>query len=44
MKEIQAQLDKERRDLADKKNMEESLRNKIARSIEKRENELRRAQ
>ncbi len=44
MKEIQAQIDAERRQLAAKKGMEEAERNKIARSLEKRENDLRKAQ
>ena len=44
MKEIQAQIEAEKRELAAKKNMEESMRNKLARNLEKRERELRRAQ
>ena len=44
MQEIQAQLDRERRELAQRKNLDENERNKIARNLEKRENELRRAQ
>ncbi len=44
MNEIQAQLDLERKQLAAMKNLEENERNKLARNIEKRENELRKAQ
>jgi hypothetical protein len=44
MKEIQAQIEAEKRELAAKKNMEESMRNKLARNLEKRERELRKAQ
>jgi hypothetical protein len=44
MNEIQAQLDRERKQLAAMKNLEENERNKLARNIEKRENELRKAQ
>lgn len=44
MKEIQAQIDVERRQLAAQKGLEEAERNKIAKSLEKRENELRKAQ
>lgn len=44
MKEIQAQIDAERKELASRKNIEETERNRIARNLEKRENELRKAQ
>ena len=44
MNEIQAQIDRERKQLSVAKNMEENERNKIARNLEKRENELRKAQ
>lgn len=44
MKEIQAQIDAERKALGAKKNMEEAERNRIAKSLEKRERDLRRAQ
>jgi hypothetical protein len=44
MKEIQAQIDMERKELAARKGLEEAERNKIAKSLEKRETELRRAQ
>lgn len=44
MKEIQAQIDAERKALGAKKNMEEAERNRIAKNLEKRERDLRRAQ
>lgn len=44
MKEIQAQIEAEKKELAAKKGMEEAERNKIAKSLEKRENDLRKAQ
>ena len=44
MKEIQAQIDSERKELFSRKNLEENERNKIARHLEKRENDLRKAQ
>jgi hypothetical protein len=44
MKEIQTQIDAERKELAARKGLEEAERNKIAKHLEKRENELRKAQ
>jgi len=44
MKEIQAQIEAEKRKLADIKNMEENKRKKLALNLEKRERELRKAQ
>ena len=44
MKEIQAQINAERKKLAAVKGMEEAERDRIAKSLEKRENDLRRAQ
>ena len=44
MKEIQIKIDKERKELNSRKNLEENERNKIAKSLEKRENDLRKAQ
>jgi hypothetical protein len=44
MKEIQHQIDSERKALAAKKGIEENERNKIAANLEKRERDLRKAQ
>lgn len=44
MKEIQAQIDSERKQLAAKKGLEEAERNRIIKGLEKRENDLRKAQ
>ena len=44
MKEIQIKIDQERKELNSRKNLEENERNKIAKSLEKRENDLRKAQ
>jgi hypothetical protein len=44
MKEIQMKIDQERKELNSRKNLEENERNKIAKSLEKRENDLRKAQ
>lgn len=44
MNEIQAQIEMERKQLMAQKNMEEAERNRIAKSLEERENKLRRAQ
>lgn len=44
MKEIQIKIDQERKQLNSRKNLEENERNKIAKNLEKRENDLRKAQ
>jgi hypothetical protein len=44
MKEIQEQIDLERKELAARKGLEEAERNRIARDLEKRETQLRKAQ
>jgi hypothetical protein len=44
MKEIQAKIDSERKNLAKDKNMAQAERDKIAANLEKRERDLRKAQ